>query len=89
MSMREIYDKNSDVVKEREKETHQEFVNDLMDLAEATGLNTSTLTLLVGGGPALTNRTKNSNMNITLNTMTRYAAAVGKKIKIDFVDADE
>ena len=88
MAMKEIYDKNSETVIENTKAVREQFVNDIQRFADEAGINTTELTLLIGGGPALTNRMKNSNENMTIKTMSRFAAAVGKKIKIDFVDLD-
>jgi hypothetical protein len=39
-----------------------------------------------GCGPAMTARVQNADANLTLLTMQRYAAAVGKKVVIGFED---
>lgn len=87
--MREIYDKKSETVIKNAAEAHKEFVDQLFAAADEAGINTTRMTLLVGAGPALTNRMKNMDENITLTTMSRFAAAVGKKVKVELVDMNE
>lgn len=51
----------------------------LSDMKERTGIERSTLSRLEN----------NAEANPTVNTLTRYAAAVGKKMFVVFADADE
>lgn len=80
-----IYDKSNPIVVNNTKESHAEFIHAIEDNAKKLGMTTSDLTIKVGGGPAMTYRVKDVNENITLNTIQRFAAAVGKKAVIGFV----
>lgn len=86
--IKEIFDKDSDVIKDSSREMHEEFAEAIRQARLELGMSVSEMTNAAGSGPAMTARVNDSDANLTLSTIARYSAAVGKKAKIVLVDAE-
>lgn len=84
-----IYTKDSRTVIENAKEAKRQFIEQMMDAAADQGLTSTELGIRADTSPAATNRMKDENENITLSSMTKFAAVVGRKVKIELVPDPE
>lgn len=87
--IKQIFDKENELVKKNVREAHQEFY-DLMEKArKEAGMSIGEMNRSAYAGPAMGQRLRDPSANLTLVSMQRYAAAVGKKVKVDLVDLSE
>ena len=89
VTYKEPFTKDHPVVKEAERTAHKQFVDQLLRELEIQGSNKNKITHAIGAEAPMTYRTLNVDSNITLNTMVRYAGAIGKAVEIKLVDAEE
>lgn len=88
MSIKAIYDKESEEVKAMSSEAHASFSEQLNKIREELNMSVNEMTNRAGAGPAMTSRVNNPDENITLTTMCRYASAVDKKVVVTIEDID-
>ena len=72
-----------------QEEVHREYVRLLTEEASRQNLNYNRMTIAAEKNAAMTYRMLDPRNNVTLKTMVGYAAVLGKKLKIDFVDIDD
>ena len=82
----ECYSKDHELVREESESAHKRFKDQLDTARRERSMNISQMTLTADAGPALTARVKDEKQNLTINTMVRFAAAVGKRLEINLVD---
>ena len=70
-----------------EQTAHQEYVDQILKEMEKQNLNKNRLTHMIGAEAPMTYRMLDTKENITLNTMIRYANALGKTVRIQLINS--
>lgn len=87
--IKQIFDKENELVKKNAREVHQDFYDAIQQARKDAGMSIGELNRSAYAGPAMGSRLKDPDANLTVVTMQRYAAAVGKKVKVELVDLGE
>ncbi|RAP50811.1 MAG: hypothetical protein BZ138_06300 [Methanosphaera sp. rholeuAM270] len=89
MAFEEVFSKDHEIVVENSIRVHEDFWEQVDQARTEQGMSVSKMGEVADAGPAQISRIKNPKTNLTVNTMSRVAAAVGKKIEVVLVDMDE
>ena len=89
MEFSEIYGKDHEKVVKSTEESKSQFISQLMQAADEQNLTINDLGIRAGTSMAATARMQKADENITLNSMNRVSAVVGKKVKITLVPNDD
>lgn len=89
MSVKQIFDKESELCRENAVAAHKAFADAIKAELARQNMTVNDLTIGAGVGPAQTYRALDPNENLSLLTMQRFAAPVGKKVVVSLVDLDE
>lgn len=88
MSVKEIFDKDNATVRDNAREAHEAYISAINAAREKAGMTTNDLTIGASASPAQTYRVLNPNENVSLLSLQRFAAPVGKKVVLSLVDLD-
>ena len=83
-----FYMKDPEQVAKNTKESKRQFIDQVLAAADEQDITSTELGIRADTSPAATARMKDANENITLNSMNKFAAAVGKKVEIKLVPDD-
>lgn len=90
MGMKQIYDKSNPTVIANTQAAHKAFSEAIEAAREELGMTKYELGNSADASPAQTHRVlTDPDANLTLATMQRFAAPVGKKVVLQVVDIDE
>lgn len=90
MGIKQIYDKSNPMVIANTQEAHKAFSEAIEAAREELGMTKYELGTNADASPAQTHRVlTDPDANLTLATMQRFAATVGKKVTLQVVDIDE
>lgn len=87
--VKQIFDKENELVKKNAREVHEQFYEAIQQARVEADMSVTDLNISANAGPAMGSRLKDADKNLTVLTMQRYAAAVGKKLKVELVDLSE
>lgn len=88
--IKDIYDKENELVQKNAREAHQAFSDAIEAARKENKMTINDLTVSASASPAQTYRVlTDPDANLSLLTMQRFAAPVGKKVVLQVVDLDE
>lgn len=88
--IKDIYDKENELVKKNAREAHKVFSEAINSARQERKMTINDLTVSASASPAQTYRVLTEpDANLSLLTMQRFAASVGKKVVLQMADLDE